>query len=533
MSSANALPPIAHPVRAELFLDAHLPLDPERIAEAMSARGLKEESAREWEQSGDVFRCAIGGGEIRVAQRAIKRDLATLATQIEDAATWWNASRIHRHRHVIEVSVGSPRSSASIVSRILVRLVAALIDLTDDTSSEVLGALFSDTRLLPADFVQQHAMTDPPFAVLAGLHVGKPGDGYLLRTSGLADLGLSELEVIQSDRELQEVAVMMQHWIQDLLANGPQMLRDGATIGAAGQRIDVRSAPASVGTGTVLRLSYAAGQGDKAPEEGLETVQCPQCGVTVEAPVMRLAFVPMLMKCPACGAGPVALLEQMLDGMGGGKVALTIEGRDVVDIARLLASHDPAFDTVIEASDYLRAHYANGRVEVHMLRVFATKLYADAEKNYRGLRVHCDEALGALRPDGKIFHSPTSDNAMQDAIAAARSSTASFVARLEAPQPGDHAFGIKFPFRDGDEVEHMWVSDVRRDGDQFVGIVEADAQLVGNVAKGATVRVPMGEISDWGFNNGTAIHGNYTTRVMLDTLPPPMRRALASRLVPL
>jgi len=214
-------------------------------------------------------------------------------------------------------------------------------------------------------------------------------------------------------------------------------------------------------------------------------------------------------------------------------VTLTIEGRDVVDIARLLASHDPAFDTVIEASDYLRAHYANGKVEVRMLRVFATKLYADAEQSYRGLRVHCDEALGVLKPDGSIFHSPTSDSAMQDAIAAARASIPSFVARLEAPQPGDRNFGIKFPFRDGEEVEHMWVSDVRRQGDEFVGIVEADAQLVSNVVKGAEVRVPMSGISDWGFNNGNAIHGNYTTRVMLDTLPPPMRRALASRLVPL
>jgi hypothetical protein len=57
------------------------------------------------------------------------------------------------------------------------------------------------------------------------------------------------------------------------------------------------------------------------------------------------------MKCPACGAGPVALLEQMLDGIGGGKVTLTIEGRDLVAIAGLLATHDPAFDTVIESSE--------------------------------------------------------------------------------------------------------------------------------------------------------------------------------------
>jgi uncharacterized protein YegJ (DUF2314 family) len=51
--------------------------------------------------------------------------------------------------------------------------------------------------------------------------------------------------------------------------------------------------------------------------------------------------------------------------------------------------------------------------------------------------------------------------------------------------------------------------------------------------QGSEVRVPVSEISDWGFSNGDEIHGNYTTRVMLDTLLPPMRKALERRLVPL
>ena len=536
--SSNVLPPIAHPMRAELLLDAHLPLDSDRIVQAIARRGLKERSDRAWEQSGDAFTRAMKGGEARIVQRSTPRDLANLAADIDGNTDGWDASAMRRHTHVIELSVGSPEMSASLVSRILVSAIAALVDLANASDVEVLGVIMGSGRLLPGRIVQLSAMMHPAVSTLAGVRAGRPGSGCLMRTIGLAELGLPELEVAESSRDLGEIEQLLQHWNYRLITEGPSILRDGATVGEPGQRVDVRSVPASDGAGTVYRLSYAAEQGTPASsappaEDELETVQCPQCSKTVEAPVVRFAFIPMLMKCPACGAGPVALLDQMLDGMGGGKVTLTIEGRDVVDIARLLASHDPALDTVIEASDYLRAHYADGRVEVRMLRVFATKLYADAEKSYPGLRVHCDEALGALRPDGKIFHSPTSDSTMQDAIAAARASTASFVARMEAPQPGDHNFGIKFPFRDGEEVEHMWVSDVRREGDEFVGIVEADAQLVGNVTKGATVRVPMSEISDWGFSNGAAIHGNYTTRVMLDTLPPPMRRALASRLVPL
>jgi uncharacterized protein YegJ (DUF2314 family)/rubredoxin len=541
MSSANVLPPVAHAMRAELLLDAHLPLDPERITAAIAKRGLKERNDRQWEQAGDAFFRTMTGGEARIVQRSMPRDLAGIAGDIDDKADGWDASGMRRHTHVIELSVGSPELSASLVSRILISVVAALVDLAGQSGVEVLGVIMGSGRLLPGKIVQLSALMHPAVSALAGVRAGKPGDGYVMRTIGLAELGLLELEVTESNRELARIDELLQHWSYRLITEGPSVLRDGITTGEPGKRVEVRTAPAAGGTGMVYRLSYAADQGTplaSAPSaptgsDMLESVQCPECGKTVEAPVMRFAFIPLLMKCPSCGAGPVALLEQMLDGVGGGKVTLTIEGRDVVAIASLLASHDPAFDTVIEASDYLREHYRDGRVEVRMHRVFATKLYSEAEKSHPGLRVHCDEALGVLKPDGSIFHSPTSDTVMQDAIAAARASTPSFIARMESPQAGDHNFGIKFPFRDGDEVEHMWVSDVRREGDEFVGIVEAEARLVGNVTKGAEVRVPVSEISDWGFSNGNAIHGNYTTRVMLDTLPPPMRRALAARLVPL
>jgi len=538
MSSSNVLPPVAHAMRAELLLDAHLPLDPARITTAIAKRGLKERTDRQWERSGDAYFRTMSGGEARIVQRSTPRDLASIAADIDDKTDGWDASGMRQHTHVIQLSVGSPELSASLVSRILVSVIAALVDLASESKVEVLGVIMGSGRLLPGKIVQLSAMMHPAVSTLAGIRAGKPGDGYVMRTIGLAELGLLELEVTESDRELAEIEELLQHWNYRLITEGPSVLHDGVTAGEPGKRVDVRTAPSSVGAGIVYRLSYAAEQGTPSPaapstDDMLETVQCPECGKTVEAPVMRFAFIPLLMKCPACGAGPVALLEQMLDGVGGGMVTLTIEGRDVVAIASLLASHDPAFDTVIEASDYLREHYRDGRVEVRMLRVFATKLYADAEKSHPGLRVHSDEALGVLKPDGSIFHSPTSDTVMQDAIAAARASTPSFIARMESPQAGDHNFGIKFPFRDGDEAEHMWVSDVRREGDEFVGIVEAEARLVGNVTQGAEVRVPVSEISDWGFSNGTAIHGNYTTRVMLDTLPPPMRRALAARLVPL
>ena len=129
MSSANVLPPVAHAMRAELLLDAHLPLDPERITRAIAKRGLKERNDRQWEHSGDTFFRTMTGGEARIVQRATPRDLASIAADIDDKADGWDASGMRRHTHVIALSVGSPELSASLVSRILVSVIAALIDL--------------------------------------------------------------------------------------------------------------------------------------------------------------------------------------------------------------------------------------------------------------------------------------------------------------------------------------------------------------------------------------------------------------------
>jgi hypothetical protein len=90
--STNVLPPVTHPMRAELLLDAHLPLDPDRIAAAITKRGLKERSDRRWEQSGESFWRTMTGGEARIVQRSTPCDLTSLAADIDGSADGWDAS---------------------------------------------------------------------------------------------------------------------------------------------------------------------------------------------------------------------------------------------------------------------------------------------------------------------------------------------------------------------------------------------------------------------------------------------------------
>ncbi len=532
MFSADVLPPVQSTIRTELLLAEALAPDALRIPGALSSRGINPNPKYGWVQEHDLARCGIAGGGARIQLHRNARELSSLRADIKETSSWWDNSRLDEHTHVIEIAMASTEVSAAKIGRLVVRLTGAMLDLAESEGVEVLAVVVNGARALPADFVRAHAEHSPPVEVLIGMHAGTPEQGYVVRTSGLPDLGIMNLEIAESDREIGSDYATLQLLSRELIEFG-EMPKDGATVGAPGNRVVAQHATASWGGEPVYQLRYAADQGeDERP--ALETVTCPECDKRVDVTVMRLAFVAMMLKCPACGAGPVALLDEMTDQLGGGEVTLAIETTDLVALARLLAEHDPRFDTVIEASDFLRAHYAKGRVELEMPRVFATALKQDADRSYPQVRISCDDALGVLDNCGsQLFHSANGDTAMQDAIAAARAAVPEFIARLESPQPGDDAFGIKFPFRDGDKVEHIWVSHVRRDGDEFVGLVAAEPHSVSTVHAGKEVRLPVGEISDWAFSNGAALHGNYTTRLILGTLPKQIRDAMQARLVPL
>ena len=106
---------------------------------------------------------------------------------------------------------------------------------------------------------------------------------------------------------------------------------------------------------------------------------------------------------------------------------------------------------------------------------------------------------------------------MEAAIARARSEVDSFVAELEKGDGED--FAVKAPIKDGDNVEHFWLSDVvYRDG-EFQGTIGNDPGIVTNVEFGQSWTIKKAEISDWMFMRGGKMYGNYTMRPLLKTMP--------------
>lgn len=117
---------------------------------------------------------------------------------------------------------------------------------------------------------------------------------------------------------------------------------------------------------------------------------------------------------------------------------------------------------------------------------------------------------------------------MQAAQERARSEVDQFVVVMS--QGAGENFAVKAPVRDGEKVEHFWLTGLTYTDGVFTGTINNDPGAVSNVKLGDPRSVPRGEISDWMYMKDGKIHGNYTMRPLLKTLPPDEAAAYRSLL---
>lgn len=143
------------------------------------------------------------------------------------------------------------------------------------------------------------------------------------------------------------------------------------------------------------------------------------------------------------------------------------------------------------------------------------------------------------KPEGEIvrregqpdyFHVPDEDAEMEKAVRTARESVGRFIAALKAPNAGQTGFSVKKPFKDGDKVEHIWLSDASFDGTNFRGRVDNDPVDVKNVKMGETATVAKDELSDWFYIDDGKLVGGYTIRVLYARMPPEEKKEFNAHL---
>jgi uncharacterized protein YegJ (DUF2314 family) len=107
------------------------------------------------------------------------------------------------------------------------------------------------------------------------------------------------------------------------------------------------------------------------------------------------------------------------------------------------------------------------------------------------------------------------DNAtMSEAIDQARASIRQFFAAYRLPKPGMSDFHIKAVFEDGEEREHIWLSDLNFNTKPATGVV-SNKPGIKTVAYRQRVPFLPDQISDWMYRYNGQLVGGFTTRVLL------------------
>ena len=126
----------------------------------------------------------------------------------------------------------------------------------------------------------------------------------------------------------------------------------------------------------------------------------------------------------------------------------------------------------------------------------------------------------------RVFDVARHNGAMRHAVHQARRTVGVFIKALQHPAVGQQDFEVKKPFRQGDVVEHIWLSDVWFSGNRFHGYVDNKPRKIKGLKMGDRVSVNPDEISDWAFVQNGRLVGGYTIRVLYAELPADQKAAL-------
>jgi uncharacterized protein YegJ (DUF2314 family) len=159
--------------------------------------------------------------------------------------------------------------------------------------------------------------------------------------------------------------------------------------------------------------------------------------------------------------------------------------------------------------------------------ILAVVLLAGASMPARAFHALAREDLhpGA---EPEVFNIDQHNTAMKRAVHQARRTVGVFIQSVRHPAAGQHDFQVKKPFRQGDVMEHLWLSDVSFKGNRFHGKLDNRPRKIKGIKMGDRVSVNPNEITDWAFVENGRLVGGYTVRLLYAELSPERRKELES-----
>jgi uncharacterized protein YegJ (DUF2314 family) len=136
-----------------------------------------------------------------------------------------------------------------------------------------------------------------------------------------------------------------------------------------------------------------------------------------------------------------------------------------------------------------------------------------------------DVAKDAFGTTDPVSHVAKGDPAIEAAREKAKANLSQFEAHLRAPEPGEDKFAIKYKLPTSNPGEFVWVSDVAPSPTGFTGKIDVYPRTSGYEI-GQQVLVSRSEVTDWGYMRGGVMQGHFTTKVIVEKMPPKQQVAI-------
>lgn len=142
------------------------------------------------------------------------------------------------------------------------------------------------------------------------------------------------------------------------------------------------------------------------------------------------------------------------------------------------------------------------------------------------------EGNTVIERDGNpdVVYFDDDDELMDRAIMKAKETYQAIIDALESDDLTARGYSIKKRYEAGDGYEHLWISDVKWDGQIFTGKIGNEPVNVKGVVLGQPVEVKPEELTDWMYIREGKLIGGYTLRVVMSQYPPAEREAMQKQM---
>ncbi len=113
----------------------------------------------------------------------------------------------------------------------------------------------------------------------------------------------------------------------------------------------------------------------------------------------------------------------------------------------------------------------------------------------------------------EVRYKEANDPGILEAKIEAQSKIGDFIKQLNNNKDPNIAFNIKAPFKEDEEVEHMWVLVNSYKEGSFSGTLNNDPESVKNIKNGDTVIINESDVEDWIISNGTEMTGGFSIKL--------------------